>query len=154
MKRNDFTFKAKWLKDDMSVLDINWIVTAAIKYGCFGEDVSNEPNLPFVVSDRAFSLFEQIKKDIDAQLSIPPKKEKMKIPPTLEEVAHYVIENKMNVDPYQFWNFYESKGWFIGKNKMKNWHSAVATWVKRNQVQYGTGKQSDINDKIADIFTD
>jgi hypothetical protein len=28
----------------------------------------------------------------------------------------------------KFWNFYESKNWMIGKNKMKNWKAAIKTW--------------------------
>jgi hypothetical protein len=28
----------------------------------------------------------------------------------------------------KFWNFYESKGWMIGKNKMKSWQHAIKTW--------------------------
>jgi hypothetical protein len=52
-------------------------------------------------------------------------------PPTLMEV---IIElRSQNVRHYQqqaskFWNFYESKNWMIGKNKMKNWKAAIKTW--------------------------
>lgn len=51
--------------------------------------------------------------------------------PTMEEIALYL--NSLNVLNYQqeaekFWNFYESKGWMIGKNKMKSWKSAIKTW--------------------------
>lgn len=52
-------------------------------------------------------------------------------PPTMEEIALYL--NSLNVLNYQqeaekFWNFYESKGWMIGKNKMKSWKAAIKTW--------------------------
>ncbi len=40
------------------------------------------------------------------------------------------------MDAEAFWNFYESKDWMIGKNKMKKWQSAVITWVRgRKQSQ-------------------
>ena len=32
----------------------------------------------------------------------------------------------------KFWSFYESKGWMVGKNPMKNWHMAASGWILRN----------------------
>jgi len=60
------------------------------------------------------------------------------IPPTLEEVTSYCKERKNSVDPQRFIDFYESKGWMIGKNKMKDWKAAVRTWERRNN---NTSKQ-------------
>lgn len=58
------------------------------------------------------------------------------IPPTLENVLEYCKERKNNVDAERFVNFYSSKGWMIGKNKMKDWKAAVRTWEKNdNQKQ-------------------
>ena len=36
------------------------------------------------------------------------------------------------MDAEKFFDFYESKGWMIGKNKMKNWKAALRTWEKQN----------------------
>lgn len=51
--------------------------------------------------------------------------------PELSEVRIY-MESKNIIDAeknsIKFWNFYESKGWEVGKSKMKNWKAAVATW--------------------------
>lgn len=52
------------------------------------------------------------------------------IPPTLEEVTAYCKERHNNVDPQTFIDFYESKGWMVGKNKMKDWKACVRTWEK------------------------
>ena len=54
-------------------------------------------------------------------------------PPTLQEVADYVNSKGYSVDPQAFIDFYESKGWYIGKNKMKSWQSAVGTWERRQK---------------------
>ena len=51
-------------------------------------------------------------------------------PPSLDEVRAYCEERGNNVDPERFIDFYESKGWMIGKNKMKDWKAAVRTWEK------------------------
>jgi len=48
------------------------------------------------------------------------------IPPTAEEINTYTAEKKINVDAQNFIDFYESKGWMVGKNKMKNWKAAVS----------------------------
>ena len=51
-------------------------------------------------------------------------------PPTLGEVTLYCVERNNNVDPQSFIDFYESKGWYVGKNKMKDWKAAVRTWER------------------------
>jgi uncharacterized protein YdaU (DUF1376 family) len=53
-------------------------------------------------------------------------------PPTVDEVADYVSEKQYPVDPVRFVSFYESKGWMVGKSKMKCWKSAVTGWSTRN----------------------
>lgn len=55
-------------------------------------------------------------------------KAKRFVPPTLEEVQAYIAENKYRVNAEKFINFYESKGWLVGKVKMKDWKSAVRSW--------------------------
>lgn len=53
-------------------------------------------------------------------------------PPSLSEVQAYIKEKGYAIDAEAFIAFYESKGWYVGKNKMKNWRMAVVTWSKRN----------------------
>jgi len=53
--------------------------------------------------------------------------------PTLDEVKNYCILRKNNIDAESFISFYESKGWMIGKNKMKNWKQAIVTWENREK---------------------
>ena len=48
--------------------------------------------------------------------------------PNTGEVADYCIERKNNVDPMKFINFYDSNGWKVGKNKMKDWKACIRTW--------------------------
>ena len=53
--------------------------------------------------------------------------------PSLEEIRQYCISRGNSVDPEQFFNFYESNGWKVGKNAMKDWKAAVRTWEKREK---------------------
>lgn len=55
------------------------------------------------------------------------------IKPSVEEVAAYCRERGNAVDPDEFFDFYESKGWRIGKEQMRDWKAAVRTWEKRNR---------------------
>lgn len=54
------------------------------------------------------------------------------VPPSINEVKEYCDERGKGVNPERFIDFYESKGWMIGKNKMKNWKAAVRTWECKN----------------------
>ena len=51
-------------------------------------------------------------------------------PPDVSEVRSYCQERHNSVDPEKFVDFYASKGWFVGKNKMKDWKAAVRNWEK------------------------
>ena len=53
------------------------------------------------------------------------------VAPSLQEVSDYISEKSYTVDARQFVDFYESKGWMVGSNKMKDWRAAVRTWTRR-----------------------
>lgn len=80
--------------------------------------------------------------DIDKRKDIPKgiSKRKCFAPPTVDEVRAYCQERGNNIDPQRFVDFYESKGWFVGKNKMKDWKAAVRNWEGREKQN--TPKQS------------
>ncbi len=79
--------------------------------------------------------------EIEKEIEIEKEKEKDKkkssakrsfTPPTLQEVQEYCRERGNSVDPQRFLDFYEAKGWMIGKNKMKDWKAAVRTWERQD----------------------
>ena len=53
-----------------------------------------------------------------------PPRAKRFTPPTFAEVQAYVMERHSAVDPQEFIDFYEAKGWMVGKTPMKNWKAA------------------------------
>ena len=53
------------------------------------------------------------------------------VKPTVDEVREYCNERKNAVNPETFCDFYESKGWKIGKDPMRDWKAAVRTWERR-----------------------
>jgi len=54
------------------------------------------------------------------------------VKPTIEEIDSYAKEKVYKIDSEYLWNYYEAKGWMVGKNKMKNWRSAVTNWSKNS----------------------
>lgn len=60
-----------------------------------------------------------------------PKRKRF-VKPTLSEIEQYCIERNNNVDAQHFYDHYESNGWKVGKNSMKDWKAAVRTWEKNN----------------------
>lgn len=61
-------------------------------------------------------------------------------PPTLEELKKYIDDNKYNVDPERFIDYYTANGWTVGKNRMKDWKAAVRNW-DRSQKPGGRMRQ-------------
>tara|TARA_Y100001973_G_scaffold15244_1_gene22107 strand:+ start:631 stop:1233 length:603 start_codon:yes stop_codon:yes gene_type:complete len=67
--------------------------------------------------------------------------------PTLDDVKNYCILRQNNIDAEAFIDFYESKNWKIGKNKMKDWKACVRTWERRESKKTTMGKlHSQINE--------
>jgi len=94
------------------------------------------------ISTKAISSLSTESPEVEA----PPKPPRAVFtPPTVDEVREYVRMKGYAVDAERFWLFYESKGWMVGKNKMKKWHAAVATWQKtineRNNATASTNQQ-------------
>lgn len=71
-------------------------------------------------------------KEKDTETEKETEKERRFRPPTVDEVVAYCTERNNNVDPQRFVDYYTSKGWMLGKNKMKDWRAAVRTWERRN----------------------
>lgn len=55
--------------------------------------------------------------------------------PALEEVQAYCRERKNAVDPTRFLDHYESNGWKVGRNAMKDWRAAIRTWERNDMGQ-------------------
>lgn len=69
----------------------------------------------------------------------PPRASRF-TPPSVEEVRVYCAERKNSVDPERFVDFYASKGWLVGKSKMKDWRAAVRSWERSDSQQRAQDK--------------
>jgi hypothetical protein len=87
-------------------------------------------------------------------------------PPTRDEVAGYIAEKGYSVDPDRWMAYYESNGWRVGKNPMKDWKAAVRTWATNgvdspkktttqaaySQRQYEERKPDQLPDWVRDMI--
>ena len=55
------------------------------------------------------------------------------IKPSIEEIQKYCNERKNGIDANNFYDFYESKGWKVGNQSMKDWKACIRTWEKRSK---------------------
>ena len=53
--------------------------------------------------------------------------------PTIEQIENEIMEKQLNVDAERFYYYYESNGWKVGKNKMKDWKACLRTWNRNNK---------------------
>lgn len=77
------------------------------------------------------------------------------VPPTPEQVADYAGPKCLQIDGEKFVNFYQSKGWMVGKNKMKDWQAAVRNWCsegKGRPVQAYIMKSSDVRSDPQEMY--
>ena len=71
-------------------------------------------------------------------------------PPSLEEVESYCRERKNRVNPQYFYDYYQSNGWRVGKNPMKDWKAAVRSWESNGMDRERPARENELSD--ADRF--
>ena len=88
----------------------------------------------------------KIEKEIDSSASTTTKRKRFE-KPTLSEIKAYCIERGNKVDAQHFFDYYESNGWRVGKNSMKDWKAAVRTW-ERSEYRKPNSKKNSKEDAI------
>jgi hypothetical protein len=84
-------------------------------------------------------------KDKDKSKDIVNTKTKVFKIPTVKEIKEFCQERENRIDSQKFHDFYQGKGWMIGKNKMKDWKACVRTW-ERNDSSNGNSTQANTED--------
>ena len=100
-------------------------------------------------NDQSDSVVMEGQSQIDQPKPEPKKRSVFQVP-TLLEVEQEFFEKTNDRDfahtiAVKFWNFYDAKGWMVGKTKMQKWKSAVMTWLNKEQIQV-TQPQSDYDE--------
>ena len=76
------------------------------------------------------------------------------IKPTIDEIKTFLNDQEYETDTdryaNRFYNFYESKGWKVGKEKMKDWKAAIRGWLSRDNIK----KKEEVAAEIIDDLND
>ena len=100
----------------------------------FDPGALNNSFLQVKENDKEKEILKKEKAEEGSNVESDKPKTKPFIPPTEEEVREYCRERKSTVSASMFVSFYASKGWMVGKNRMKDWKAAVRQWEYRNKV--------------------
>ena len=87
--------------------------------------------------------------NIIEEKEISKEKTKRFSKPTIEQIQEYCKERGNNINAQYFYNYYESNGWCVGKNKMKDWKATIRNWeIRDKNNQSKKSEYSDIAQKI------
>ena len=89
----------------------------------------------------------EIEKEIHSSAKSTTTKRKRFEKPTLSQITQYCLERNNCVNAEQFYDYYESNGWKVGKNAMKDWKACVRTW-ERNEYRKPNSKKNSKEDAI------
>lgn len=92
----------------------------------------------------------EIEKEIHSSAKSTTTKRKRFEKPTLSQITQYCLERNNNVNAEQFYDYYESNGWKVGKNAMKDWKACVRTW-ERNGYDKPIKKKNNKHDALNDM---
>lgn len=55
--------------------------------------------------------------------------------PSVDEIKEYCQQRQNKINANSFYDYYQSKGWMIGKNKMKDWQACIRTWEHKDKKE-------------------
>ena len=73
-----------------------------------------------------------INNELNNIIITPQTKSKKFTKPSLEEINNFILENNLKVNGEHFYDYYESNGWKVGKNSMKDWKATLRNWNRNN----------------------
>ena len=112
-------------------------------------------NLEEICKKSTPEIEKELEKDIEKEKEIHSSakstttKRKRFEKPTLSQITQYCLERNNNVNAEQFYDYYESNGWKVGKNAMKDWKACVRTWERNGYdkpIKKKNNKQDALND--------
>ena len=94
----------------------------------------------------------EIEKEIHSSAKGTTTKRKRFEKPSISDIKQYCIERNNCVNAEQFYDYYESNGWKVGKNSMKDWKAAVRTWERSEYRHVKVSKKQQAIDVVNDLM--
>jgi hypothetical protein len=95
--------------------------------------------------------------DTDTEQKQKESKTKRFTPPSQKDVANYFFERQSPAavgEADKFIDFYTSKNWMVGKNKMKDWKASVRNWMRKDETDQRTNSKESTGDRVYRQATD
>lgn len=133
--QTDRYHETKYLEEKSKlILKENGVYTERIQDG-YKLDTEDRIGKDRLVEDRLGKVSEGKERKENTTSNEVVQKKKIFVPPTLEEVEDFCYENNLGIDPAQFIDFYETNGWMVGRNHMKDWKAAARNWDRRRKTE-------------------
>jgi phage replisome organizer N-terminal domain protein len=84
-------------------------------------------------------------KELDNKCASTKQKRKRFVKPTISDIEQYCSEKNISINAQQFIDYYESNGWKVGRNSMKDWQATVRRWASNNYGKKKSSKDNAIN---------
>lgn len=134
-----FVFMPNWVKNQS--FNPNMLKSAKKAFADLSNDLKTDLyNLgveSFESLSKGWVILPKIEIEIEKEIEIESEKERIQekpqkrfSKPSLLEIQSYCLERKNTVDTQRFFDYYESNGWRVGKNPMKDWKASIRTWEK------------------------
>ena len=104
--------------------------------GGISKSKQNKANAKFAINNKQSVANEAVNDNVNIDNNVVKKEiidtnvsnKKVFITPTVDEVYAYITRMGYHIDADRFHAYYESNGWMVGRNKMKDWKAACRTW--------------------------
>jgi hypothetical protein len=104
--------------------------------GGISKSKQNKANAKFAINNKQNVANEAVNDNVNIDNNVVIKEiidtnvsnKKGFTPPTVDEVYAYITRMGYHIDAERFHAYYESNGWMVGRNKMKDWKAACRTW--------------------------
>lgn len=95
--------------------------------------------------EKELEIEKEIDKEIDNKCASTKQKRKRFVKPTISDIEQYCSEKNISINAQQFIDYYESNGWKVGRNSMKDWQATVRRWASNNYGKKKSSKDNAIN---------
>lgn len=95
--------------------------------------------------EKELEIDKEIDKEIDNKCASTKQKRKRFVKPTISDIEQYCSEKNISINAQQFIDYYESNGWKVGRNSMKDWQATVRRWASNNYGKKKNSKEDAIN---------
>ena len=146
----------KYYSENIKIFDNDnkWFIPKFIEfqYGQLNENVNAHKSVIRLIEKYDLYNIGDDNDSLEWNIDEPSKSQVKKftgfVKPTSDDIKEYCDERANNVDANTFFDFYESKGWLVGKAKMKDWKAAVRNW-ERNETKSETVKTGKVDKQIS-----